>query len=383
MKCIHWQRAAFAKLLEALVFFLLIRATVRVVLAQAADPAPACPGLKIEIRVPDDIVRPRSNVLLEMKLTNVGPVETFLPSGSPGIWSYEVDLRDALGTPVPRTSEWMRAISERPTNVTLNVPLPLAAGASLTKTVILDKLFDLRGEMRQAPREPDPNWSFSRFRDTASTLEIPPGKSAEQTVLLGDVFDVSKPGNYRAKVSLVDPLSNRLIDSNTVAFEIEDQASSSSLPKQPPFIVTLRSEYFLPPDPGNVLICMSNISDHDIPLDNSALKDFASVEASDGTAAAMNETALKDWKPENLKRAPAASVQSNTWDFAVKPRKALCGGLEVGVIYDLSRPGAYRVRIDRYDEPDAMMGQKLGELPLVHSNWLTIFEPFPASSGNK
>ncbi|WP_035358695.1 hypothetical protein [Edaphobacter aggregans] len=420
-----------------------------------------------------------------MKLTNVGPVETFLPSGSPDIWSYEVDLRDARGTPVPRTSEWMRAISERPTNVTLNVSLPLAAGASLTKTVILDKLFDLRrpghytvrlsfdsfacghsgtrvtsnltnftvgaplnqpsgsksgisvtasasrtqlpigwavpldivvqnkstrplrwavddppntapdefltgaevfgpaGEMRQAPREPDPNWSFSRFRDTASTLEIPLGKSAEQTVLLGDVFDVSKPGNYRAKVSLVDPLSNRLIDSNTVAFEIEDQASSSSLPKQPPFIVTLRSAYFLPPDPGNVLICMSNISDHDIPLDNSALKDFTSVEAPDGTAAAMNETALKDWKPENLKRAPAASVQSNTWDFAVKPRKALCGGLKVGVIYDLSRPGAYRVRIDRYDEPDAMMGQKLGELPLVHSNWLTIFEPYPASSGNK
>lgn len=245
------------------------------------------------------------------------------------------------------------------------------------------EVFGPAGEMRQAPREPDPNWSFSRFRDTASTLEIPSGKSAEQTVLLGDVFDVSKPGNYRAKVSLVDPLSNRLIDSNTVAFEIEDQASSRSLPKQPPFIVTLRSAYFLPSDPGNVLICMSNISDHDIPLDNSALKDFASVEAPDGTAAAMNDTALKDWRPENLKRAPAASVQSNTWDFAVKPRKALCGGLKVGVIYDLSRPGAYRVRIDRYDEPDAMIGQKLGELPLVHSNWLTIFEPYPASSGNK
>ena len=144
MKCIHWQRAAVAKLLGALVFVLLIPATVQVVLAQAADPAPACPGLKIEIRVPDDIVRSRSNVLLEMKLTNVGPVETFLPSGSPDIWSYEVDLRDARGTPVPRTSEWMRAISERPTNVTLNVSLPLAAGASLTKTVILDKLFDLR-----------------------------------------------------------------------------------------------------------------------------------------------------------------------------------------------------------------------------------------------
>jgi hypothetical protein len=89
----------------------------------------------------------------------------------------------------------------------------------------------------------------------------------------------------------------------------------------------------------------------------------------------MNEAALKDWRPEDLKQAPATLVQSNTWDLAVKPRRALCGGIGVGGIYNLSRPGAYRVRIDRYDEPDATPGQKLGELPLVHSNWLMIFEP--------
>jgi hypothetical protein len=52
----------------------------------------------------------------------------------------------------------------------------------------------------------------------------------------------------------------------------------------------------------------------------------------------------------------------------------LCGGIGVGVIYDLSKPGAYRIRVDRYDEPDATPGQKLGDLPIVHSNWLTIFE---------
>lgn len=176
----------------------------------------------------------------------------------------------------------------------------------------------------------------------------------------------------------MDPLSNQLIDSNTVPFEIEDPSSSDPLPKQPPFIVTLQSAHFTRPDPGNVLICMSNISDHDIRMDNVGLKDFASVEASDGTAVAMNKAAIKDWEPENLKKALAGfqGCCTNT----VKPRKALCGGIGVGVIYDLSRPGAYRVRIDRYDEPDAMPGQKLGELPLVHSNWLTIFEPYPASS---
>jgi hypothetical protein len=117
---------------------------------------------------------------------------------------------------------------------------------------------------------------------------------------------------------------------------------------------------------------MSNISDHDIGMDNFALKDFVSVEAPDGTRAAMNEAALKDWEPEKLKQVPAGP--QGCCSATVKPRRALCGGIGVGVIYDLSKPGAYRIRVDRYDEPDATPGQKLGDLPIVHSNWLTIFE---------
>jgi hypothetical protein len=112
---------------------------------------------------------------------------------------------------------------------------------------------------------------------------------------------------------------------------------------------------------------MSNISDHDIRMDNVALKDFASVEASDGTAATMNKAAIKDWGPEKLKQAPAGfqGCCTNT----VKPRQALCGGIGVGVLYDLSRPGAYRVRIDRYDEPtrcrDKSWRAALGSFKLV------------------
>jgi hypothetical protein len=479
LEWIHRQRASFAKLLTALVLSLL-PPTLGVVAAQRADANPTCPGLKFEIRVPDDLIRLQSSVLLELKLTNVTQGEMWLTSSSTDFWSYEFELRDAQGTPVQRTSEWMRAISERPTNVTLSVATPLAAGASLTQIVILDKLFDLSkpgpytarvsfdsfacnksgtritsnlisftvgapsnqssgskpgisvvasapraklpagwavpldiviqnksthplrwavdnppntapdefltgaevfgasGEIQSPPKLPDLNWSFSRFRDMVSILEIPPGGVAERIVLLGDLFDVNQPGKYRTKVSFVDPSSNQLISSNTVPFEIEEPSSSVPLPKQPPFIVTLQAAYLSPPGPNSVLLCMSNISDHDIRLDNFALKDFASVETPDGTPATMNKAAIKDWEPEHLKQAPAGfeGCCTNT----VKPRKALCGGIGVGVIYDLSRPGAYRVRIDRYDEPDAMPGQKLGELPLVHSNWLTIIGPYPASS---
>jgi hypothetical protein len=234
------------------------------------------------------------------------------------------------------------------------------------------EVFDAAGGVLPPPKQPDPNWSLSRFRGTVSVIEIPPGKRAEQIVLLGDLFDIGRPGKYQAKVELLDPISNRRIESNLVSFEVDDPTSSHVLPKQPPFLVTLQAGQFEPHDSGNVLTCMSNISDHDIRLDNFALKDFASVEAPDGTKASMNETALKDWSPEKLKQAPAGP--QGCCSATVKPREALCGGIKVGVIYDLSKPGAYRIRIDRYDESDTMPGQKLGDLPIVHSNWLTIFE---------
>lgn len=242
------------------------------------------------------------------------------------------------------------------------------------------EVFGAAGEIRSAPKLPDPNWSFSRFRDAVSILEILPGRSAEQIILLGDLLDVSQPGKYRAKVSFVDPLSNKVIESNAVSFEVKDP-SLVPLPKQPPFIVTLQAEYRFPPGPSASLICMSNISNHDIRLDNFAFKDFAFVEAPDGTAATMNKAAIKDWEPEHLKQAPAGFEGCCT--ETVKPRKSSCGGIGVGTVYDMSRPGPYRVRIDRYDETDFMPGQKLRGLPLVHSNWLTILGPYPSNSGGK
>jgi hypothetical protein len=146
--------------------------------------------------------------------------------------------------------------------------------------------------------------------------------------VLGDLFDIGKPGIYRAMVALVDPKTNRRIESNPVSFEIEDASSSRSLAKQPPFVVTLQPgqfRHFTPPDPSNVLICMSNISDHDIHLDNSAAKDFVFVQDLDGNPATLTETAQKAKKLIDLTQVPAGVEQCCTWDI-VKPRKALCRG---------------------------------------------------------
>jgi hypothetical protein len=231
------------------------------------------------------------------------------------------------------------------------------------------EVFDAAGTRCPPPERPDHNWSFSRFRANASTIEIPPGKSAEQIILLGDLFDIGKSGRYGAKVVLLDPVSNRLIESSLVSFEIEEMTPSRPLPRQPPFLVTLKSVG--EPISSDVSICMSNISDHDIRMDNSSAKDFVSVEDLNGNPASLTEAAQKARKLVDLRQEPAGRDQCCTW-HTVKPREALCGGLTVGAMYDLSKTGAYRIRVDRYDEPNASPMQKLADLPIVHSNWLTI-----------
>jgi len=485
---LNWNCRQCVQFLKLLVVLVLSAGSpfVRATDSQAADADATCPGLKIAIAVPDDVVRPQMSVFLEMTLTNVGQAAIWLPSGSPDFLPDDYEVRDAQGTLVPRTAEWMHFLSQRPTWTTANVSVPLDAGASLTKNLMLEQLFDLSkpgeytirvslplsvcgntgthltsntvhftvgersvgpsnsrggisvrvtaaeaslpagwgvpldivvqnksdrplrwavddppnmapdefltgvevlnssGEICPSTKQLDPNWGFSRywglsrFRGSVSILEIPPGKSAEQMIVVGDVFDIGKPGRYQAKVAVLDPVSNRRIESNLVSFEIADTASEPLLPKQPPFLVTLRKGHFSP-DPSGVLICMSNISDHDIRMDNSSAKDFVSVEDLDGKAATLTQAAQKARQMVDLTQATANSVQCCTWD-TVKPRKALCGGLTVGAIYDLSKAGQYRIRVDRYDEPDATQGQKLGDLPMVHSNWLTILEhPLPPS----
>jgi hypothetical protein len=262
----------------------------------------------------------------------------------------------------------------RPLRWAVDYPPNLAPDEFLTGV----EVFDVRGEVCAPPKQPNSNWDSSRFRVAVSTVEIPPGKSAEWKFLIGGLFDIDKPGKYQAKVVLLDPLNHRRIESNQVSFEVEDKSSSHSLPNQPPFLVTLQPGNWEPSDPSNVLVCMSNLSDRDIRLDNSSGKDFETVlEDLDGKSATLTEAAQKARNLVDRTHLPAGGEGCCTW-ATVKPRNALCGGLRLGAIYDLSKPGTYRIRIDRYDEPDATPGQKLSDLPIVHSNWLTIVENSPA-----
>src|SRR5271157_2183241 len=98
--------------------------------AQTANSPSAGSGLKFEIAILDDTVRPASEVLLKLKLSNLSAEPAALFDDW---WSCEFDLRDAPGNPVPQTADWVRALHERPAIVTAHVLTTLAPGASSTR----------------------------------------------------------------------------------------------------------------------------------------------------------------------------------------------------------------------------------------------------------
>jgi hypothetical protein len=115
-----------------------------------------------------------------------------------------------------------------------------------------------------------------------------------------------------------------------------------------------------------ILICMTNISDNDIRLDNAITKDILHVEDSSGKPAALTPDGLTLQKQ-------FGSTGSTTG--TVKSAEALCGVITLDTLFDFSRLGDYSIRVDRYDEPDGLPGQKLQDLRIVRSNRISISVP--------
>jgi len=212
-----------------------------------------------------------------------------------------------------------------------------------------------------------------------SIVDILPGETQERIRVIRGIFDVSKPGNYHVGVALLDPETNQSMQSNNVSFKVESNfgdPAEQGVRKIPPFAVELRKypPGFREDSAFTFEICMSNISDHEIRLDNVITKDIFSFVDGKGNPVPLPEkwheiqTALL-----RLPELVAPTVEGN-W-APVDPRWALCGGTHADAVFSGALPGAYKVRVDRFDEPDALSGQKMKQLPIVQSNWMILRVP--------
>jgi hypothetical protein len=203
-------------------------------------------------------------------------------------------------------------------------------------------------------------------------LPIAPGREIQQFRALGSILDISRPGSYRIQVALVDPVTHRTVKSNLLTITIADSLSqpyAASNLRKPPFMVSIRSY----PERGRrfpILICMTNVSDHDIRLDNAITKDILHVEDSTGKPAALMQDGM------TLQKQFGSTGNTTS---TVKSGEALCGVIALDTLFDFSRLDDYSIRVDRYDEPDALPGQKLQDLQIVQSNTINMTVPSPPS----
>jgi len=219
-----------------------------------SDQAPA-PSFSITANVLENVVKARSEVLLEIAMTNRSKNELVygIDNEFP-IWRlFEIDFRDSAGNPVPMTP----------------------AGQDI-----------------------------ERGNDTvlhSALVRIKPGKTLQAEMILNRVFDLSRPGSYRIEIRMRDRLSGILVTSSPITVTVPAETTPHKRTK-PAFsialtapIESLKAGWRIP-----VSIVVKNISTKDLNLaiwDGRILDEFGAgleVTNSDGkpvpltTDAALN-----------------------------------------------------------------------------------------------
>jgi hypothetical protein len=190
-----------------------------------------------------------------------------------------------------------------------------------------------------------------------------PGDEIQQIRLLGGIYDIGRPGRYRVRGVLLDPTNDFAVYSNEIIVSVVSSASVVATTHSP-FVVSIRnchecaSNEKLP-----LLICMANYSNHDVRLDNAITKDIFHVVDSAGKSVALTEAGRTLQKQFGSTGMTTATVKSGD---------SLCGVVGIRTLFDFPAPGEYAIRVDRYDEPDALPNQSLQSLPIVESNTATL-----------
>jgi len=204
---------------------------------------------------------------------------------------------------------------------------------------------------------------------------LPPGRTLEQIRRLGDLFDVSKPGQYTIQVALNDPLSGRVVKSNAVNVTVLARTDATALSHvEAPFIITLRTASVSAP--GHIefplSICRTNISDRDIVLDNFTYMDEMRVVDSHGSPVALTAAGNNPQSYAAVMKKRPDDAPEPWRQFKLSPAQTECGVLGLEQIWDMEKPGIYSIEVIQRDYPDRAPGQKLEEMPIVRSNKVEI-----------
>jgi len=247
------------------------------------------------------------------------------------------------------------------------------------------EIFDASGEALIPVPDTKALWKAHHYPEGGiGFTQVPAHGSAERNIALGNLYDLSRPGEYSARIVLVDATTNVRIESNTVKFTLRPAdyfAGSKEKRMIPPFMMNISNDPHPQNDghidPSGAAMVMCNISDHDIWMFN-ASGNYAEMLGPDNKAVPMLEAEVKLWNQyndPNIAKVSKPRHFDHNW-FQLAPHQAINFGIwTYEKSYDLSRPGQYQLRMYRYDEPDAEDGTRLGNLPKVYSNWINFQIP--------
>lgn len=204
------------------------------------------------------------------------------------------------------------------------------------------------------------------FRGRFLFESIRPGEVLKQTAAIGELSDIDSPGTYTIRAALVDPVSGLPVNSNPLRITVTNTPDDAP----PPFVITIRAvdeEEGWSFKVGDVplQVCMTNISDHELRLDNAITKNDFQVTDSGGNPVPLTNAG------RDIRRM-FGEGSANTV-FPVRPAESLCGFSTLATLFELTKTGRYTVQVGRSDDRDLASGHQRAEnLPMVRSNIITV-----------
>lgn len=169
-------------------------------------------------------------------------------------------------------------------------------------------------------------------------------QTLEQTRIIGQVYDLTRPGTYQLQVTFFDPLNNLLVKSNPLTVSVVQE--QSGIPLRPPFLLDIRAAQYLAASGRNsnagISLAVSNVSDH--PIDVDIAYGYSQVDVYDGAGnlAPLTENG-------KLYRRSLPGAMGPPFVHLLPGQTGSGGAIDLATLYDLSQPGRYTVQVIAFD----------------------------------
>jgi hypothetical protein len=180
-------------------------------------------------------------------------------------------------------------------------------------------------------------------------ISLAPGESYEEARIVGELYDLNRPGKYSFQVGLSDPKTNLVVRSNPVTVSVLGAEGNIQPGREPPFLLDIRP-IEEPAKHGwnfneGIYLAITNRSDHPIDFDIAFGDNDVDVYDSHGKLAPLTETGRQSRGrlQDPAKRQPPTQH--------LQPGETKSGGaIDLDALYDLTHLDRYTVQVRAFDD---------------------------------